>query len=603
MRVGKDITYIKVLLVFGYLLILSSLFLILTSSSSIGYEYDIYQVYPNYFWVFLILSLFLGQCILVYYSISQITNRLWIAGLTLVIITNLILIFLPLIRGYFSFEDEDVFTHIGMMKDIIYNGYIGDSNIYPANHILGSIISLISGLNLHTVTLVIPGLFSILFMIGSYLFLRNIFSDQFRLLYGLSFALILYSGRTVTLFTPNAEAYLLLPFILHLIIESLCRTRDKNSFSSLSLIMGVVIVFWHPLILICLLIILSILFCLQKVHSTSTLTFSSRYFILYLMLIILCIFLSWNAYLVLSVKTIQPIIESILGVEEHTSVLQHYSTLASSANVPFAEIIRLTMDVYGQLIILVIMTILCSAIYFSTIVRAKNHIEIKVLFSLYAFGIFLLLSLFLLLMGGAYGFSRILLVSVLFSPIIIASVWGVDLPPLSDLNPKYVLAFKIGFILIVLLSINFFSIYNLYNSPLVKYPNDQVPESVFIGAESFFQARDDNLQILEFGLSQFRYYTAIYGNEIPLKNVANYAVSSLAPVDHFGYNCHHSVKDSYVDDRYLLITTKGRLFYPEIYPEYESLWRFTPDDFIRLSSDPGAHRLYYGGNLEVYLIQ
>lgn len=603
MQINKGILYVKVALILGYSLLLSSLLIILISPSSMGYEYNIYQVYPNYFWGLLVLSLFLGQCILIYYSFSQVTNRLWIAGLILIIITNFILIFMPLIRGYFSFEDEDVFTHIGMMKDIIHNGFIGISNMYPINHVLGSMLSLISGLNLHIITLIIPGVFSILFMLGSYLFLKNVFPDQSRLLCGLSFALILYYGRTATIFTPNGEAYLLIPLMLYLIIRSLHGNSDVKLFTLLSLIMGIAIVFWHPLITVCLLIILGILFCLQQMHVTNTSIYLNKSTILSLMLIISCIFLSWNAYLTLSVKSAQPILESIAGVEEHTSTLQHYSALASSANVPFTDIIRLIMDVYGQLVILIIMTIFCSIVYLSAIMRTKDHIKIETVLSLCAFGIFLLLSLFLFLMGGAFGFGRILLVSILFSPIIIASVWRIDLSHLFCLNQKYSLILKTGCILIVLLSITFFSTYNLYYSPIVKYPNDQVSESVFIGVNSFFQTRDDDLTILEYGLSQFRYYCAALGNDVYRKNVGYYGVSNLAPVDHFGYGSYNSIADAYDDDRYLLVTTRGKLFYQEIYPDYKSQWRFNPDDFIRLNSDSGAHRLYYGGNLEIYLIQ
>ena len=85
--------------------------------------------------------------------------------------------------------------------------------------------------------------------------------------------------------------------------------------------------------------------------------------------------------------------------------------------------------------------------------------------------------------------------------------------------------------------------------------------------------------------------------------MVNYAVSSLTPVDHFGYNSYNSIAYSYDGDHYFLTTIRGKFFYPMIYPKYGSLWRFTPNDFDRLKNDPGAHRLYSGGDLEIYLIQ
>jgi len=121
---------------------------------------------------------------------------------------------------------------------------------------------------------------------------------------------------------------------------------------------------------------------------------------------------------------------------------------------------------------------------------------------------------------------------------------------------------------------------------------------------TFFTIRSDQIGILEYGPSQDRYFSALYGINLHRVGVNYMAATTDAytPVDHFGYPENNSLADSYEQSMYFCLDDSGRTFYPSVYPEYSERWRYTPQDFIRLKTvDPGVGLLYSNGNLEVYL--
>lgn len=129
--------------------------------------------------------------------------------------------------------------------------------------------------------------------------------------------------------------------------------------------------------------------------------------------------------------------------------------------------------------------------------------------------------------------------------------------------------------------------------------NQQVTENEIIGMTWFFDHRNENMLIQEIGLSQFRFHNAIYGRHAPVKNIW---YENTRPIDHFDYTNQTSFGDYDEDIKYMLVTTLGRITYPELYPNYKKQWRFTPDDFHMLENDKTVLRIYDNSNLNVYFI-
>jgi hypothetical protein len=149
---------------------------------------------------------------------------------------------------------------------------------------------------------------------------------------------------------------------------------------------------------------------------------------------------------------------------------------------------------------------------------------------------------------------------------------------------------------LILIILTIFSIFNLYSSPLVKTSNLQVTESDYSGMNTFFQYRDDSLPIEELGLSQKRYYDAIFGTDAPRKNI--FYRNDLAPPDHFNYS--KSSASKYFAEHYLLINDQGRGFYQNVLPEFRDKWRYTSEDFKKL--DEFYDIVYTNKYLSLYII-
>lgn len=163
----------------------------------------------------------MGQIILVKSAISMDKNSMWGFGLLAILLANAILLFMPQIRGYVIFGREDVLTQIGWIKDILESGNIG-SNLYPANHILLATISLISNINITTLTKLIPPIYSYFFIVSCYLLAKQFFAERKEILITLAFISIPLFGvcQLVYLFTPFAMGFALLPFIIYLFSRS-----------------------------------------------------------------------------------------------------------------------------------------------------------------------------------------------------------------------------------------------------------------------------------------------------------------------------------------------------------------------------------------------
>ena len=144
----------------------------------------------------------------------------------------------------------------------------------------------------------------------------------------------------------------------------------------------------------------------------------------------------------------------------------------------------------------------------------------------------------------------------------------------------------------------YFSTFNLYFSPITKLNNEQVTETEINGMTWFFDHRNEEMLIHEMGVTQSVFHTAIFGRAMSSKNI-RYG-ECTQPVDHFDYVNKTLLGDYYEDQIYLLISTLGRLYYPEVHPKYEEHWRFTADDFCKLEKDNTILRIYDNGNVNIY---
>lgn len=573
--------------------------IIAVNPTATGYEISIYNVYPFYFWGLIIFAQFTGIIILFRSYLNEEERNNWKFGFLGLLITNSILLFLALIRGYFFLGRNDVSSHIGMIRDILISGSFG-TNVYPTLHILGAETFFIPSIGLNTIVLIYPALFSLFFIISFYLFFNRIFEDKKDVILGMIPASILLFGTYHTMFTPNQEAFLLIPFFLYCYLSSR-KSDNQLSFTILTIIMAILITVFHPLVCLMVILLLIIIEISNKISSKRINTFKIRspYSIIILMAII---FLMWQSYLYIFFSKVIKIFSWLFGDELGTSEFQIYSNIISSSDPNILDLIHRMFNIYGQLIIIGLISLI-TIIY---LINKKNKFNFLNIFSSIGFVISGILAVVTLLLVYIFQFARNNVLVILIGIFLVFTFLKSLLSSQNKvLNKKYT---KTLILCLVFIPLLFASTFNLYYSPAINTPNEQVTLSEYSGMQTFFEKRDDNFTVYEYGLKQFRFYDALYYYGPVLKNKINISSKNLrreniTPIDHFGYNNYSSMADFYNKTSYLLINDLGKELYPAIYPQYKDQWRFNPSDFERLNEDNALSRIYDNSNLEIYMIK
>jgi len=230
-------------------LVLASLILILYNLTALkiyspdGYNIDIYSQLPSTFWTYCTIVYFIG-CIL----ILQKDLGLKVVGCVHLIINYLIIFLVPHQLGYYSYGADDELSHIGVLKNIILTGYFDITDIYPATHAIYVSLSLLCNLKPNVISLLLPSFFSILFVIGIYIFSRLLlihWSFVSILVYPIS--LIYFFGHFHFSNVPNYAYFTWLPIFLFCVLKYL---NQKNYQISIILTIFIIVLpFTHPFVL------------------------------------------------------------------------------------------------------------------------------------------------------------------------------------------------------------------------------------------------------------------------------------------------------------------------------------------------------------------
>lgn len=155
---------------------------------------------------------------------------------------------------------------------------------------------------------------------------------------------------------------------------------------------------------------------------------------------------------------------------------------------------------------------------------------------------------------------------------------------------------------VFLISLTFLSMFTFYNSPLIGDANLQVTKMDWEGVEWIMDFKNKQIVVEELGITHYRYASAIYGKEEYYLIEPGDEIYKPIP-DHFSYHNITSLGKYYNESRYMIITRSAKIRYPEAYPNYKELWRFTPSDFDQLQDDNSVNRVFHNGDFEAYLIR
>lgn len=604
-----DMRTLKIASIINFTLLLLILVIINRTPSASFYEISIYEVYPWYFWFLIITTIFIGEMVLLKSSLlSEKSNNFWIIGFISILLTNMILLFMPFIRGYIIYGRGDVLTHIGSINDICRVSSIGTNNFYPLDHILTVSLCYITNIKVEKAVNLIPPLFSIFYMGSVYILSRSIFEEKSEIIFTLAISSILLFSKNNLIFAPNVQSFLLFPFILYILFKS--RSYKKTmEFSILLIIIIFCAVFFHPmttifLVITLLTIELSRIF-VKKVYKkriTEWLNFQEKS-MFNILFIILIIFFLWYFSFSLICKCFNTVINWFF-FEIGSSEAGKYTTLISNTSPSILDIVQIILNMYGQVIILGTLFVIFSLYFFNAERKKKDNQKLKIyhLYFCIISIVFIVISALVFFNNFIIEFGRVSKYDIFFTSIFVAISYGLTYNRLKESknssSSKKIIYVSLCFVFILLI---YFSIFNLYISPRIKSVNEQVTEDEIKGMASFYNHRNQGMLIQEIGISQERFHDLIFGTSVPSKNV-RYGLDTL-PIDHFGYTNDTNYGNYYDSSRYLLVSSSGRNLYPELYPKYEKYWRFTPEDFYNLEKDTSVLRIYDNPTLNIYLVK
>lgn len=597
----KNGRILKVLSIVSFVFIILALTIITRIPPASGYEISIYEKYPWYFWILIIAAIFSGQISLIIDAMFFDKNDNWSSGILPILAANVILLFMPFIRGYTVFGRYDELTHIGHIIDITNTSHISVSNFYPIDHILASIFYYVTNINVNYVITIISDIFCLFYIISIYILAKHLFIGRKETSFIFLFASILLISHESLTFAPYVQSFMLIPFILYVLFKS-HNSRNSLEFKVLLILLLFLLVFSHPITTLFLILIFLILelclFIKKNTDNKQHIEFSELWSRGYIGIILISFttFFVWFFSFSSIVESTKTVLNWLL-YKSGTTEMKTYSELLLRTNVNSLDLIELIINKYGQIIILVFISFF-SSMYILNLWRKNSGETLKSEHIFFCIGnlVFIFVSILFFFNNFIIGYERVFSYIYFFS--IIVTGLGFTLLFRSDLS-YYKDRFKIILLVTSLILLLFFSTFNLYWSPIVKIENQQVAKAEIDGMNWFFIHRNEEMLIYDLGISQQRFYDLTHGRMIQGKNIRG---EGTLPIDHFGYANKSSLSEYKKKPSYLLISIFGRIQYPEIYPEYEKYWKFTNKDFENLEIDNMILKIYTNGNLDQYLI-
>ena len=348
----------KILALIGFIFInIILLFYVFTQQAS-AYEINIYGSYPFYFLIFPILAVLSGILIIIRESFSKNVTNWWIIGLIIIIITNLLILALPLVRDYAFYGRSDALTHLGYVLDIINNNRVGLDNYYPISHIFAVLLFYITGINVKVSMMFMSLIYYILFMSSLLLLAKVLAKNRGELLLITAFSAVLMFSYYGIIFFPNYFSLVFIPLVLFLFLKSKESIKNKKNFSFLLIALLILLPLFHEvtsvnLILIFLIMALSVIITayLNRNHKI----FLRKQLIDYKSvitpsIILFIIFFTWFSYFAIFQGTLSGIYNWIFS-DIGTSPIADYQTKWSLANINFLQFLNMIFMSFGMYIV------------------------------------------------------------------------------------------------------------------------------------------------------------------------------------------------------------------------------------------------------------
>lgn len=573
--------------------------LITSNTIATSYELSIYSYTPMIFWIAVFISTIIGIA-LVLFSDEDHSNN-WILGLLLVFFVYILCLSLFIIRGYFAWGiGGDPSSHIGFVKGILNTGFTEERLFYPITHIFSTEIIKIAGINLLDLAKLLPLIFGILFVPYMYLFSRSVFKEKREVILSTMLSCAFISGWFLN-FTPNHLANLYIPLVLMMIVKSYLDKANRIKWSILLVIMVLLFPPFHPVPTIFLIIfILSLNFPLKffkflKIprlsNKISEIRIRSKYT---LILLISVFFTAWISSFFVWTRTVQNL-NTLINEGGSTQLSGLIGTVNLASGYGY-NVFEQILKVEGGIIFVLVLSVI--GLYF--IFKSSDEYPKRNILALYGplTVIIIAVSVFYLINIG-FGPLRL----IVYLGIIGTVIAGFTLNQLlkeGEGSRWKVPCYAVIFIIISVIFVN--GILTLYPSPYTYATNLQTTHSEVNAMGWLFDNKDFKTDITGISIQPGEFGDFLYGTEGRKEKLRAYkTVADLRPPYHFGYQNSTSLSNFYSKDFYMVVNQKEKLIYAEIFPDMAQ-YRWYPQDFDSLNSDPGINKIYSNNQIDLWFI-
>ena len=592
----------KYLNVLSFVSIFIILIIILYSGSTKGYEISIYEIYPPYFWFFVLIPFLSPFIIFLLYSKNNDEEYPFLA-LFSSLISVIIVLLIPFFRGYLFYGAGDIFTHLALVDTINNTGYIGSENPYPISHILTYILASFINISTETVSLILRPIFFIIYVLSMAVLAKSLKFNSTEYYLTILFSIVPVFGfwLTVEYIMPSTDSFFIFPLLMAILVKT--RTSDKSLFYSILIVVFLIFVsFFHPeapvFIFTSFVLIFLIFWSIKKMDIGNLSNDLLRKITITPALILAVTTFAWFSSTLMFSYSVHSAYNAFVLNLASTPL----TSLEGGIKTELFDSMYLLIRSYGVPLFYLLIALL------SSISMLKLHKKEFTSRSVLIYGFFfsmLIVSVVFLLQGTATGMHiyRSIKYPLVFATLIMAIYLSKFV--LIHNKKKLWSIVSISLILLAFMVVPAFSIFNIYSSPDIRQYNYQPTNSDIVGMTFFFQNKDKKpvLETMNRGFA-VRYSDYIEGYKTGYSNTSRKAYSpDILPPSHFGYVTGKSLGDFYNRSQYLLIYPPSKYYYQDVFYKYPNFLKYNKDDFVKLNEDKTVVEIYNNGDLEIMIIR
>lgn len=564
-----------------------------------GYELSLYERTPPIVWIGLIFSILGGVSIIVYIMHRNLLKyyNFCLLGLFILLFNRIILLYIPYIRGYYSWHGDNI-SHLGIAKDVLIHGHVSSHLVYPITHILLSELAYITGISIEIIANYSTALFSVFYVISIYLLATSsLVTKKEQILAVTSIACVFFSGYDVYLM-PNGWSLLYLPIVLFFYFKSLTK-KNSLSYTILFSITLIMYPFFHPLsafTLILILVVIGFVEYLIPIIRNNSFLFNKSSFPLTPILLEIVIFLPWLLSFQQFNLNIKMLYHSIT-TGSSPDVIASMGETVNKLSLNKLEFIELSIKLMGQQFIFLILFLLSFILLLKYPNTRKDNKYLIILLSITSFlGLMYASYLFGIVPGlQAIGSGRLQTYLVIFTPIFAGFV-------LSYIVNKKITIFTLNLApticVVIILIASILSISSLYPSPYVIQPNPSITQMDINGAEWYLKFKNPAINNIFIMTPMYRFAAGVLGPIESEKLLGSPYLEAKIP-DHFNYTVSTNLGSSYNQNKYCMITMLDKTVYDAA---WKAIGRFHKEDFKELEKDFSVDKLYSNGETDVFYI-